>query len=286
MKISARQIVLLFFLLCSTGLWAQVGLREDVEYLSSPLLNGRVTGSTGAVEVSWYLLRRFRAAGLDTSIGTFRTSKGIGRNIVAVHKGNPKSSSYVLVMAYYDSMPPVKGEFLPGADANASGVAMLLSLADSLANSGSNYIFAALDGHNAGRMGAEVLSRGPWKISMVANIDTIGSTLAPPSEFRPDFIIMLGGDDFEKKNSKALDKLNYGPRLRLYYDYYRSKAFTDYFYRSASDQTPFLEKKIPAVMFTSGITMNTNKPGDTFETLDYDVMERRRAFILSWLKTL
>lgn len=259
---------------------------EDVEYLSSTLLKGRGFGSTGAVEASWYVLRRFDAAGLDTSVGSFRTERGVGHNIVGIHRGNPRSDSYVLVTAYFDGMGEAGGEIRPGADSNASGVAMLLALADSLAGSQSNYIFAALDGHNDGRSGAESLSLMPWKLKMVANIDIIGSTLAPPNKYRPDFLIILGGDNFEKKNSKQMDALNAGPGLRLYYDYYRSKAFTEYFYASASDQTPFLRKGVDAVMFTSGITMNTNKPEDTYDTLDYDVMARRSDFILAWLKTL
>ena len=266
---------------------AAAGMREDVEYLSSALLKGRGVGSTGAVEASWYVLRRFDAAGLHTSVGSFKTADGtVGHNIIGIHKGNPKSSSYVLVTAYFDGMGVVGGEILPGADANASGVAVLLALADSLAASPSNYIFAALDGHNAGRAGSEVLSLEPWKLSMVVNIDIIGSTLAPPNKYRPDFLIVLGGDKFEKENSKQFDALNAGPRLRLYYDYYRSKSFTDYFYESASDQSVFLRKGVKAVMFTSGITLNTNKPEDTFDTLDYDVMARRSDFILLWLKTL
>ena len=261
-------------------------LREDVEYLASTLLKGRGFGSCGAVEASWYVLRRFDAAGLDTSVGSFKTSGTVGHNIIGIHKGNPKSSSYVLVTAYFDGMGEIGGEVLPCADANASGVAMLLALADSLAGSRSNYIFAALDGHNAGRVGAEALCAENYKLSMVVNIDIIGSSLAPPTKVRPDYLIILGGDKFEKQNAKQMDKLNEGPGLRLFYDYYRSKSFTDYFYKSASDQVPFLEKGIPAVMFTSGITMNTNKPEDTFDTLDYEVMGRRLDFILKWLKTL
>ncbi len=261
-------------------------MKEDVEYLASPLLGGRVTGSVGAVETSWYVMRRFRAAGLEVSLDKFQTPSGVGRSVLGVHRGNPKSASYVLVTAYYDGPGSTGGEILPGADANASGVAMLLSLADSLACSGGNYIFAALDGHNSGRAGAESLALRGWKLGMVANIDIIGSTLAPPNKYRTDFLIVLGGERFEKQHSKEMDRLNVGPRLRIYYDYYRSKGFTDYFYNTASDQAPFLRRGVPAVMFTSGITMNTNKPGDIPQTLDYDVMERRRAFILSWLKTI
>ena len=280
-------VCILFSLLITTSAFAASGLKEDVEYLSSVLLKGRGVGSAGAVEASWYVLRRFDAAGLKTQVASFKTADGVvGHNIVGIRQGNPKSASYVLVMAYFDGMGEIGGEILPGADANASGVAMLLALADSLAGARSNYIFAAIDGHNAGRAGSEALSKEPWKLSMVVNLDIIGSTLAPPNKYRPDFLIVLGGDKFEKQNSKKMDALNAGPGLRLFYDYYRSKSFTEYFYESASDQSAFLRKGVPAVMFTSGITLNTNKPEDTFDTLDYEVMARRSDFILAWLKTL
>ena len=37
-------------------------------------------------------------------------------------------------------------------------------------------------------------------------------------------------------------------------------------------------------MFTSGITMDTNKPGDTAELLDYALLERRVRLIETWLR--
>ena len=283
---SALKIFFPLVLLVLCSLPANAGMKEDVEYLSHALLGGRGVGSTGSVEASWYIMRRFKAAGLQTGIDFLVTPSGIGHNITGIHKGNPKSDTYVLVMAHYDGLGTYNDELYPGADSNASGTAMLLSLADSLAGSKSNYIFAALDCHDSSLLGAEALARKDYKLSMVVNIDIIGSILAPPNKYRLDFLIVLGGEKFEKNNSKQFDKLNEGPGLRIYYDYYKSKGFTDYFYNTASDQAPFLRKGIPAAMFTSGITMNTNKPTDTWDTLDYEIMERRRAFILNWLSTL
>ncbi len=37
-------------------------------------------------------------------------------------------------------------------------------------------------------------------------------------------------------------------------------------------------------MFTSGITMNTNKASDTPDTLDYDILDRRIRLIAWWLR--
>ena len=228
-------------------------------------------------------MRRFQQSGLGCKIQFFRTDKGVGRNIYAVSRGNPRSDRYILVIAHYDGLGIINGNLYPGADSNASGVAVLLHLADSLCLEGRNYIFAALDAHSEGLVGAEQFCRLPYSHSLVVNLDTIGSTLAPPNKYRPDFLIALGG----KKYEKQLEALNAdGPKLRLYYDYYRSKGFTDYFYSKISDQAPFLRKGVDAVMFTSGITLNTNKPDDSAQTLDYSVLERRADLICTWLNSL
>ena len=259
---------------------ASAGLREDVECLSAPFMEGRAHASRGGVEASAYLVRRFAGMGYAPLIMAFRTDKGVGRNIVVVHRGDTRSDKYTLVCAYYDALGCLGGAVYPGADSNASGVAVMLNLAEELKGCGKNFVFAALDAHSEAIAGAEALAAaGDWKFSMVVNLDTIGSTLAPPNKYRPDFLIVLGG----KKYEKSLEAANQESRLRLYYDYYRSAAFTDYFYKRASDQAPFLRKGIPCLMFTSGITMNTNKTTDSCNTLDYDILSKRGLLILKWL---
>ena len=63
--------------------------------------------------------------------------------------------------------------------------------------------------------------------------------------------------------------------LDLGFDYYGSKDFTRVFFRSISDQKPFLDNGIPSVMFTSGITLRNNKANDDAESLDYAILRRR-----------
>ena len=53
-----------------------------------------------------------------------------------------------------------------------------------------------------------------------------------------------------------------------------------------SDQRIFLEHDIPAVMFTSGITLNNNKVTDTPDTLDYTLMRKRIQLIFYWLEKI
>lgn len=274
------KILLLCSALFAISLPASAGLKDDVTCLADPLMEGRGHARRGAVEAQAYLLRRFRQIGLNPSLQSFRTEKGVGRNILAVHQGNPRSTQFILICAHYDGVGKLNGVVYPGADANASGVAVMLYLAEQLKGCGRNFIFAALDGYSERLAGAEVLAEeGGWKLLRVVNLDTIGSTLAPPNKYRPDFLIALGG----KKLEKVLESVNTETGLRLYFDYYKSKSFTDYFYTKASDQAPFLRKGIPSLMFTSGITMNTNKAGDTAESLDYAILQRRAELIRNWL---
>ena len=258
----------------------RAGIRDDVICLADSLMEGRGHATRGSVEASSYILRRFRQIGLEPKLQSFKTDKGIGRNIIAVCNGNPKSKLYTLVCARFDGLGIINGDLYPGADSNASGVAVLLFLADQLKYSGKNFVFAALDAHSEGLAGAEALAAsGLYKFSIVVNLDTIGSVLAPPNKYRPDFLIALGGKKFEKQ----LETANEGIGLRLYYDYYRSKSFTDYFYTRISDQAPFLRRGVPAVMFTSGITMNTNKVSDDAYGIDFGMLERRAELICNWL---
>ena len=248
--------------------------------LADTLMEGRGHASRGAVEAQIYLLKRFGGMGYEPSLQTFRTERGVGRNIIAVCRGDRKSSQYTLICAHYDGVGNPGGTVYPGADANASGVAVLLYLAEALKDSGRNYVFAALDGYSEGMSGAETLaSEGGWKLSMVISLDTIGATIAPPNKYRPDYLIALGGKKWEKKFDEANEKTG----LRIYFDYYKSKSFTDYFYTRMSDQAPFLRRGVTALMFTSGITLNTNKITDTAETLDYEILQKRAEVIRNWL---
>ena len=83
-----------------------------------------------------------------------------------------------------------------------------------------------------------------------------------------------------------MDNANRGIGLDLGFDYYGSSNFTELFYRKVSDQRWFLEKGIPSVMFTSGITMRTNKTADTVGSLDLDMLGRRISFISRWISYL
>ena len=67
--------------------------------------------------------------------------------------------------------------------------------------------------------------------------------------------------------------------------YYGSKNFTRMFYR-LSDQRIFVDNGIPAVFFTSGITMNTNKTRDNAQTIDSEILRKRIFLMYHWLEKM
>ncbi len=261
-------------------------LQEEVEFLCSPALEGRAFGTPGATAASFYVFRQFRNAGLRTSFQSFSHGDGVGHNVIGVTKGWYRR--YIVVSAYLDGLGVLDDKLYAGADANASGVAVLLSLArmlPALCRDGhTGLIFVAFDGHNAGLSGSKKFLESfarEYEISMIINMELLGTTLEPLSASRPEYLIALGGENYA---SSLLRANNEG--LDLSFSYYGSVNFTDLFYRRASDQRWFLEAEIPAVMFTSGITVHTYKVSDTPDTIDYRVLAKRRTFIARWISRM
>lgn len=264
-------------------------LRSYVAFLAGDELEGRAMGSAGSSAAAFFISGFFRNAGLEVKVNTFSSAGHTGRNILGM-KRYPGANRYVVVMASYDGLGRLGGKIYPCADANASGVAALLELASDVhkpVGRPKNFIYVALDGHNVGMSGGEALvnylaSQGinPSSIAMVINLDTMGSTLVPPSGSGKDYLIALGGGQM----AYSMMYSNTGLNLDLSYDYYGSKGFTEMFYSRVSEQKHFLALGVPCVMFTSGITDHTFKTTDTAATLDYPVFARRVEFIRRWMR--
>lgn len=296
---------------------SEKGLHMAVSFLSDSLCNGRATGTGGAAEAAFWISRKFENAGLlpiGEGFGShFITPTGVcGHNIIGMIPGaiSMPRNRYIIVGAHYDHLGKLNGNMYPGADANASGTAVLTSLADmfgAMKEMGKVYdssiIFVAFDAKEMGMSGSGYLwklidyslLKDPLtgeaitkdKITAMVNIDQIGSTLSPVSKDRDDYLLILGNQTLPKKNRMNIEACNmmHGINLDLCMSYYGSKTFTDVFYR-LSDQKVFVENKIPAVFFTSGITMNTNKTRDNAESLNYEVLRKRINLIYHWIETL
>lgn len=292
-------------------------LLHEISFLSDTLCNGRATGTIGNVEASFWIKRRFEQAGLLSMNGSygmhFTTPTGVNaHNVIGMLPGafsQPKDR-YIIIGAHFDHLGKLNGQVYPGADSNASGTVALTSLAEifgSMRDHGKvydcNIIFVAFDAKEMDMSGSEALWKfidygilkdpltgqtiSKEKIILMANIDQIGSSLSPVRKDRKDYMIMLGNDSLHKDRQMELEACNmlYDINLDLCLSYYGSKTFTDVFYR-LSDQRVFVDNGIPAVLFTSGITMNTNKTRDTAESLDMDILHKRIRLIYHWIESM
>ena len=289
-------------------------LLHQVSFLTDSLCHGRGFATAGGYEAGFWINRYFTRIGLmkfGMSYGkkVIVDKKQVGYNIVGMLPGSKHGSSnrYIVVGAHYDHLGELGENMYPGADANASGTAALLSLAEmlkALRDNGRthsyNIIFVAFDGKEHNMAGSKafwkMIERGELKdpqngsditkdeIKLMVNIDQIGSTLSPLKSGRKDYLIMLGTWSLALEKRELLRSCNqkYAIDLDIDLTYYGSSNFTSTFYR-LSDQRVFVDHGIPAVLFTSGITMNTNKTRDTLESLDIRILKKRIFLIYHWI---
>jgi Zn-dependent M28 family amino/carboxypeptidase len=292
-------------------------LYREISFLSDTLCNGRGTGTAGASEAAFWVARKFENAGLlpmTEGYGShFTTPTGVcGHNIIGMIPGalTMPRNRYIIVGAHYDHLGKLDGKVYPGADANASGTVVMTALADmfgAMKEMGkvydSNIIFVAFDAKEMNMAGSASLwklidysmLKDPLtgeaitkdKIKAMVNIDQIGSSLSPIRSSREDYLLMLGNESLPKDKRMNIEACNmlYDTNLDICLSYYGSKNFTELFYR-LSDQRVFVDNKVPAVFFTSGITMNTNKTRDTAESLNYEVLNKRVRLIYHWIESM
>jgi Zn-dependent M28 family amino/carboxypeptidase len=103
-------------------------MRDTVTTLSERFRNRWVTHPEVLAEAASWIEARFAESGLAVSDHRYSLPEGEFRNVVATIPGTEPAAAPIVVGAHYDAY----GE-LPGADDNASGVAVLLELARSLA---------------------------------------------------------------------------------------------------------------------------------------------------------
>jgi hypothetical protein len=111
--------------------------------------------------------------------------------------------------------------------------------------------------------------------------------MSPLASGRKDYMIMLGNHSLKPSAQEMIGFCNrtYAIDMDIDLTYYGSRNFTKMFYR-LSDQRVFIDNGIPAVLFTSDITMNTNKTRDTAQTIDLEILRKRILLMYHWLEKM
>ena len=199
------------------------------------------------------------------------------RNVVAYVKGRKKKKEYVVITAHYDHLGRMGNDtYFPGANDNASGVAMLLSLADHFARHQPerSIVFMAFAGEEAGLIGSHHYIEDPMfelsKIRFLVNLDILGTG---------DDGIMVVNATKEQEEFDQLVAIN-GRTDRLPAVKKRGPSCN-------SDHCAFVEHGVPAFfIYTLGGVAFYHDVYDKGETLPLTAFPQIRSSIVDFISEL
>ena len=256
-------------------------MMKTVKYLTSEELQGRGAGSAGLNKAAEHLADKFKGIGLlpGADDGTYfqmwedvvdaKGSKGLVKNVLGIIPGtnaNLKDES-VVICAHYDHLglgwPGAnkgnEGKIHYGADDNASGVAVMVELAELLAKSlkpQRTVVFAAFTLEESGLKGSRYYvqnsKRFPAKRAIGAlAIDAVGR---------------LGDRKILVLNSSSAREWKFIFMGASYVTGVESESVTQDL--DASDQRSFIEIGVPGVQFFAGAHDDYHKPTDVAAKVD------------------
>lgn len=262
-------------------------LREHVATLASADFLGR--RGTGARKAATYLVDRFRRLGLEPLFdGSYEqvipgqdAGTPLGRNVGALLRGADPAlkDQWVVVSAHYDHLGRRDGILFPGADDNASGVAMMLEVARSFVEDAvrprRGVIFVGFDLEEVGLFGSRYFVEHPPvplpKISLFVTADMIGRALGGVCT---PYVFVMGTEHAPGLRPWIKTAAKDRPvRIGL--------LGSDLLLLDRSDYGPFRARKVPYLFFSTGENPVYHTPRDTAETLDYPKLTAISRVILS-----
>lgn len=270
--------------------FSQKALAAHVGFLAAPEREGRGLGSRGLAEAAEYVARQLEAAGVKPGVGegylqTFNVPGPEGRqvevaNVIGVVPGTREDwrEQSVVVSAHLDHLgrgwPDVhhgdEGKVHPGADDNASGVAVLLELARVFGageRPARSVVFIAFTAEEAGRLGSKHFAEHPTPLPLsglraAVNLDAVGR---------------LGSEKLGVLGGSTADEWPHVFRGCSFVTGVESRMLPGS--AEGSDQWSLIEKGIPAVQITTGPHPDYHRPGDTVEKVDLAGLVKVATFV-------
>jgi aminopeptidase N len=271
--------------------FSQKALLEHVAWLSAPEREGRGIGTKGLDAAAEYVAAAFEAAGLEPGgdgrsyfqpVSSPRSPSGAPvtlRNVIGVLPGTKAEwkGQSALLTAHYDHLglgwPDVhkgdEGRLHPGADDDASGVAVLLELAKALASGEKPqrpFVFVAFTGEEAGLLGSRHYVEHPAfpleKTIGVINLDTVGRLLDKKVS------VIATGSASEWPHIFRGAGFVTGVEGRMIPDALES-----------SDQKSFIDKGVPAVQIFTDPHADYHRPGDSADKVDGPGLVKIATFV-------
>jgi len=255
----------------------------EVSYLASDDLEGRETGTDSEKLAADYISSKFKeynliAKGQDGYLQYFdatikenphtqtvkRTIRGI--NVVGYTENNKEET--IIIGAHYDhlgygsfgSLYDGEPAIHNGADDNASGVSILINLANSLKDIDDyNYLFIAFSGEEHGLFGSSYFAKNPTisleNVRFMVNFDMVG-------RLNEKNTLSVNGIGTSSKWDDLIDNSNI-------FDFNLKTTESGV---GPSDHTSFYLQDMPVIHFFTGQHEDYHKPSDDVEKINFEGM--------------
>lgn len=304
MKKISLLVIFITLLACKNEHKPENRIKQDVAFLADDKLEGRQTGTDGAKEAAKFMISRFEKMGLSpkgtdgfyqsftfkpkahphakvTYTDTSADSTTTGFNVLAYIDN--KAENTIIIGAHYDHLgfgeegSLYRGDSIQihnGADDNASGIGVLLNLADKLknTNTNNNYLFMGFSGEEMGLLGSNYFVKNPTvdlsKVNYMINMDMVG-------RLKENKTLAVYGTGTSAIWSQTINSLNTDFKL------VEKESGV-----GPSDHTSFYLSDIPVLHFFTGQHEDYHKPSDDAHLLNYDGMYQISDFIYSIISDL
>jgi hypothetical protein len=278
-----------------------------IRTLASSPYEGRRTGTPGGLRARDWIARRFKEIGLAPIGATYvlpfsfrhtpikgfvdpnrasQTEYQDAANVVGLCKTTSSGADVVVVSAHYDHLGIRDGTPYPGADDNASGVAVMLAVAEHCRRQPLTHdaLFVAFDAEELGLQGAKHFVANPpvprERLALDINLDMVS---------RSDKGELFAAGPYHWPASRApLEEVAKRSQLKLLFGHDRPPALAGGVddWTNQSDHGAFHAAGIPFVYFGVEDHADYHKPTDTPEKIDVTFLRHAAETILDAVITL
>jgi hypothetical protein len=272
-----------------------------IQALTAPGMDGRATGSPGNAKARAWIADHLRTIGVipmaivpvDASPNgratfevpfAFTSKTGVpmqGVNLVATCGGRRPELPPIVVSAHYDHLGIRDGQTYHGADDNASGVALLLTVAERCVRTPFEHrlVLAFFDAEEQGLQGARAFLESGWAkrgVALNLNFDMVSRSASREIYVAGPGRWPLLGPQLKAPASRASITVKFGHDTGGGQDDWTQQ----------SDHGPFHSAGIPFVYLGVEDHADYHKPTDTADKIDPGFLGGVAAFVLDALAAL
>ncbi|MBI1346575.1 M20/M25/M40 family metallo-hydrolase [bacterium] len=264
-------------------------VRPHIEYLAGDDLHGR-SGADAKIAAA-YLVDHFRQHELKPLFGdrydqlipglghTTENPIFVGRNIGGWIEGSDPElkKEFVVIGVHYDHLGERDGEVFAGADDNASGVAMMLELAEQIAKQPTkpkrSVVFIGFDLEEHMLWGSRwFAAHPPWPLEQVKLFITADMISRSLGDLPLPAVFVLGSEHAPQLK-RCLDEVGHPEGLEI------ARLGID-LVGTRSDYGPFRDREVPFLFFSTGEHPDYHTPRDRPERADFDKAARVSSLVL------